>query len=160
MSEEIRRSGVIIIMKTIIKSCIFILLLCGVYRGIAQNSSTFVISGRVIDVSDMAVEFANVSLQMQDSVNVANTFTDNNGHFLLSDIHKGRYKLRISYFSQELYSQDIVIDGNIDLAIISVDCGITLNETVVTAKPTLKKEEGGMFWRIYLFLNLQKTGLH
>jgi len=129
-------------MKTIIKSCIFILLLCGVYRGIAQNSSTFVISGRVIDVSDMAVEFANVSLQMQDSVNVANTFTDNNGHFLLRDIHKGRYKLSISYFSQELYSQDIVIDGNIDLAIISVDCGITLNETVVTAKPTLKKEAG------------------
>lgn len=114
-----------------------------------------------MDVSNMAVEFANVSLKMQDSVNVVNTFTDNDGTFLLRNIHKGKYKLSISYFSQELYSQDIIIiDGNIDLGVIPVDCGITLNETVVTAKPTLKRRPGSMFWIIYHFLNLQKTGLH
>lgn len=129
-----------IVKRFLLKRAVFILLLCGVYSSNAQD--LFTVSGRIVDEGNAAFEFATVSLKIQDSLTSASVITDSDGCFQLKNINRGKYKLSVSFFLQELYSQDVEVDNNINLNTIVVSAGITLNETVVTAKPTIKKEAG------------------
>lgn len=116
-----------IVKRFLLKRAVFILLLCSVYSSYAQD--LFTISGRIVDENNAAFEFATVSLKIQDSLAVASVITDSEGCFQLNNINRGKYKLSVSFFLQELYSQDVEVDNNINLNTIVVSAGITLNET-------------------------------
>ncbi len=65
----------------------------------AQNKTAYTINGKVLDNSDHApIEFANVILyNLNDSVPVAFTTTDEQGHYTLHPKKAGEYRMTVSF---------------------------------------------------------------
>ncbi len=117
-------------------------------NGYAQKS--YSISGMVKDNVNGTLIGATVTLRNNGGSVVAGTSVDVEGHFVLSDIPAGSYKLNISYLGFDDYNRDIsVVDGEVNLGIIKM--GMTkstaLNEVKIVEKtpPVQQKQDTTQF---------------
>ena len=104
----------------------------------AQNK----IMGKVVDQTDKPVKYAEVILQNADSVVVKSEITNEIGTFTITNVSNGTYKLNIQYFSENIYSQIIKIENNLNLGVILLDASFPLEEVIITTKTNLKKKVG------------------
>src|SRR5690554_1663889 len=101
--------------------------------GLSQNN----ITGKVVGQTNEPIEYAEVVLQTLDSISIKSELTNEEGVFTITDVSNGTYELNIQYFSENIYSQIINVDSNIDFDTIITDSGITLGELVITVKKPL-----------------------
>jgi len=95
------------------------------------------------------VVYAQIILQTTDSIVVKSELTDENGIFTIKDVANGTYLLNIKYFSENIFSQIINVNGNLDLETIVADEGLTLGEVTITAqKPLIEKEVDRLIFNV------------
>ncbi len=105
--------------------------------GFSQNT----LVGKVTEKTGEPIEYAEVVLQSLNSVAAKYELTDANGVFTISDVANGNYQLNIQYFSQNIHSQTIQLNADLNLGTIIANAGLTLNEIVVTGtKPLIERQ--------------------
>jgi hypothetical protein len=105
-------------------------------------SQIYNITGNLKDIDNNPIAFANVLLVQSDtSVPIEGTTTDDFGDFVISDIKKGTYLLKISFLGFIEYSNDINLDKNIDLKtiILKEDLQQLDGVTIIAKRPTVKR---------------------
>lgn len=109
----------------------------------ALSSQEYRLSGFVKNYDTTTLPFANVFLlRSVDSTLIKGSSADENGYFVLTDVTKGLYLLKASYFGSQttLVPLDITKDVNIG-ALVMEKSEETLDEVVVTARrPTLQRK--------------------
>ena len=101
----------------------------------------FDITGKVVDMNNSPVDYAEVLLLQLDSTAVASKLTNAEGDFSISDVAAGNYQILIRSFSQKLYEQKIVLTDNLDLKSIKVNKQIDLQEVVVESKTPIVEQK-------------------
>lgn len=101
--------------------------------GFAQNT----ITGKIVGQANEPIEYAEVILHTLDSIAIKSELTNEEGVFTFKDIARGTYKLNIQYFSQNIFSKIIKLEGSLDLETIITDAGLNLSEVVITGKKPL-----------------------
>jgi hypothetical protein len=101
--------------------------------GLSQNT----ITGKIVGQTNEPIEYAEVVLQTLDLLAIKSELTNEEGVFTFKDIAKGTYKLNIQYFSQNIFSKIIKLEGNLDLETIITNAGLNLSEVVITGKKPL-----------------------
>jgi hypothetical protein len=101
--------------------------------GLSQNT----ITGKIVGQTNEPIEYAEVVLQTLDLIAIKSELTNEEGVFTFKDIAKGTYKLNIQYFSQNIFSKIIKLEGNLDLETIITNAGLNLSEVVITGKKPL-----------------------
>lgn len=99
--------------------------------------SQYKISGKVENGSSFPIEYAEVSLHTLNSIVPNPELTNKNGEFNIVNIKKGQYELNIRYFSENIYSQFINIENDLELKTIVINTGLTLKDVVVETKKSL-----------------------
>lgn len=116
----------------------------------AMAQGGYTVSGVVKDnVNEMLIG-ATVSLKTNADAFVAGTAVDIDGHFALTDIAPGSYKISISYLGYDDYNKTIsIIDGELNLGIIKMITtkSTQLNEVKIVEKapPVQQKEDTTQF---------------
>ena len=101
--------------------------------GFSQNT----ITGKVVGQTNEPIEYAEVVLQSLDSTAIKSELTNEEGIFTIAEVSNGIYKLNIKYFSENIYSQIIRVEGNLNLETIVTETNLTLGEVVITGKKPL-----------------------
>jgi hypothetical protein len=112
----------------------------------AYAQKGYTISGIVKDNVNETLIGASVSLRNSADSLVAGTSVDLDGHFALSDVMPGPYRLSVSYLGYDDYSKNInVVDGEVNLGIIRMAAtkSTTLNEVKIVERtpPVTQKED-------------------
>lgn len=118
--------------------------------GVGQDLS---VTGKVVSDNNEPVPYATVLLlklidaEFSDYKGVS---TDENGFFELKDLDSGSYKVSISFLGFENFSQEVALDGTLNLETIVLKESVqSLNEISIVAKrPTLKKEPDRLVFNI------------
>ncbi len=94
------------------------------------------ITGKVVDVQNQPIEFANVVL-LKDENNeiVAGTITDEKGNFVIKTDKDGEFNLQISFVGFENYT--MAISSTIDIGNIILISNNELDEVVVIARKSI-----------------------
>lgn len=121
-------------------------LLFFVTTGLSYAQSGYTVSGIVKDNVNETLIGASVALRNSGDSLVAGTSVDLDGHFTLSDIAPGPYRLTISYLGYDDYNKNInVLDGEVNLGIIKMSTtqSTRLNEVKIVEKapPVQQKED-------------------
>lgn len=127
---------------------ILITLCCFGPNALAQNGRT--VSGIVKDNVNEVLIGATVSLKDNSGKFVAGTAVDVDGHFALSDIQPGAYKINITYLGYDDYNKDITVgDGELNLGIIKMantkSTQLTEIKIVEKAPPVQQKDDTTQF---------------
>lgn len=127
---------------TILFSCLF--------AGVLHAQKKYTISGIVKDNVNEPLIGATISLRNTADSFVAGTATDIDGHFVLSDIDAGAYRVSISYLGFGDYYKDIqVTDGELNLGIVRMGevKSTELKEVKIVEKapPVQQKEDTTQF---------------
>lgn len=114
--------------------------LCVASSALSQNIK---LKGQVRFEDNNAAEAANVVLQKQDSVFVTGTSTDSKGHFALSMIEPGDYRLVISMIGfQEIVTELKGLAQSVDLGeFVMREEAEALDEVTVTAANVINKSD-------------------
>lgn len=134
-------------MRNFKKHFIFALIIAAVSvcSGHAQTTG-YTVTGTVLekDGSHEAVVLATVRLTATaDSTRKYLKATDEDGHFTISGVAEGRYRLGISCMGYDAYSRDINVSGDTDAGIISLKMsGKVLDEVTVLARFSKLKPTG------------------
>ncbi|OMQ08709.1 outer membrane beta-barrel family protein [[Flexibacter] sp. ATCC 35103] len=112
---------------------VFIILLLIPFCGYSQ----YKISGKLVNENNSPVEYAEVTLQTSNSISLHSELTNKYGEFNINNIKGDNYELSIKYFSQNVYSQFIIIDNNLDLKTINLNIGISLTGVILENKKSL-----------------------
>jgi len=111
----------------------------------AYAQKGYTVSGIVKDNVNETLIGAAVTLKTGNDSTVSGTSVDIDGHFALSDIPPGAYRLTISYLGYEDYNKNInVVDGEVNLGIIKMGASksTTLNEVkIVERTPPVQQKE-------------------
>ena len=101
------------------------------------------IEGRVKDVQNNAIPYANVLLKNDKSELVKAGISDDNGYFNLKDVVSGSYTLEVSSLGFSLYTQKLNYDGSqLPLGnIVLQEDAQALDEVTVTAKKPIIEVE-------------------
>ena len=105
-------------------------------------SQNYSIVGELQDEKKAPIAFANVILiDLEDINSVKGTITDESGQFILDNLKKGNYVLKISFLGFDGYSSRVELDRNIDFEIITLKETVEeLNGvTVIAKRPTIKR---------------------
>src|SRR5690606_12524642 len=107
--------------------CVLLLLAVAVSSAaLAQQT----ISGHVLHADNSAVH--NASVELLNS-NLA-TATDNQGHFILSEVPAGTYMIRVSALGYAAENHTVLVDGSVTLDFQLTAVENRLDEAVVTAQ--------------------------
>ncbi|QNK76863.1 TonB-dependent receptor [Winogradskyella sp. PAMC22761] len=111
----------------------------------------YTLSGRVVDINNNPVEFANVVIitENEDGV-LKGTSTDENGFFNLVNISLSTFHIKISYIGYEEFQQKIVITSDLDLkTILLKESSENLGEvTVFAVKPTITRKPDRLIFNV------------
>lgn len=120
-----------------IKRIASLLALTLVFAGVsvAQN---FKIAGVVNDTVGQPIPYATVSLLRTDSTLAGGTITDDNGHWSIDNIAKGKYVLSVSFIGYETSKQNLTISKNISnvIAVLREEA-VAIQTVEVVAKQRL-----------------------
>ncbi|NNE31319.1 MAG: TonB-dependent receptor [Winogradskyella sp.] len=109
------------------------------------------ISGKIVDVNNNPIEFANVILSEVDSSEfLKGTSTDDKGNFELINLKPETYVLKISFIGHKELEQIIVLTGSLNLkTIVLEETPEALGEvTVVGRKPTITRKPDRLVFNI------------
>jgi len=112
-----------------------LLLILLIIPSISYSQNT--ITGKVVEQTNEPIEYAEVVLQSLDSTAIKSELTNEEGIFTIAEVSNGIYKLNIKYFSENIYSQIIRVEGNLNLETIVTETNLTLGEVVITGKKPL-----------------------
>ena len=112
-----------------------LLLILLIIPSISYSQNT--ITGKVVEQTNEPIEYAEVVLQTLDSTAIKSELTNEEGIFTIVDVSNGTYELNIKYFSQNIYSQIITVESNLNLETIVTETDLTLGEVVITGKKPL-----------------------
>ena len=119
------------------KRLLFVLFLLKTCLSLFSQS---VISGRVTENENEAIEFALVTLkQLSDSSVVVYATTDENGRYQLTTTKKGTFFVHVSFlgYSPQIKPVDLSVDKNLpDLDFVMTPDAITLQEVLVKGRKT------------------------
>lgn len=118
--------------------------------GLTHAQKGYTVSGIVKDNVNEVLIGASVSLKNGGDSLVAGTSVDVDGHFALSDIPPGPYRLTISYLGYDNYFKNInVLDAEVNLGIIKMTTtkSTTLGEVKIVEKtpPVQQKDDTTQF---------------
>ncbi len=131
------------------KSLRFSLLL--ILFSLVSFGQNYSVSGTVLDVTNLPIEFANVIILSEDeSTILKGTSTDDKGDFNISNLSSNTYIIKVSYIGYSDYKQKIVLTGNLDLKTIQLqEDAQSLGEINITVKrPTVKREADRLVFNI------------
>lgn len=120
---------------------LFLMQLCAITY--AQQGYT--VSGIVKDNVNETLIGATIAVRNSSDSMIAGTTVDMDGHFALSNIPPGPYRLNISYIGYEDYSKNFnVIDGEVNLGIIkmSTSKSTTLSEVKIVERVSPVQQNG------------------
>lgn len=119
-------------MKQLFLSLLF---LCLSYSLFAQSS--YDITGNIVNNQNNIIEIGDVLLLTQKDKKIAKYTSVNTGKFLLTNVPKNQYVLKISCLGYKDYTVPLILNKNIDLNIILIEAETQLNEIniKVTKKP-------------------------
>lgn len=110
----------------------------------SENEPAGIIKGRIIDsVSSQAIEYATISLMVQENNKVINgTTTDDKGNFTLDGVVDGNYKILVYFIGYRTCSLNNIVvnktNQNIDLGNIKLaNMRATLKEVTVTSEKSI-----------------------
>lgn len=90
----------------------YLILILSVICTMTFAQSASVISGQVVDKSNMPIERATiVLLNLPDSTMIKGTLTNQKGSFSLNQIEDGKYVVRISFVGYKSYTRQVVISN-------------------------------------------------
>ncbi|MBB1138259.1 TonB-dependent receptor domain-containing protein [Myroides sp. WP-1] len=113
---------------------LFMAFFCGIALLQAQNS----IKGKVLNQAKQPIDFAELHLLKEtDDQLVQQGFTSETGEFNLTNIPTAQYTLTINYLGQQLYTQNITLDRDLDLGEIITESSTALEEIVLQAEKKL-----------------------
>ena len=75
------------------------------------STEAAILRGKVVDSKNVPLEFVNVSLLDASGKLVAGGIVDQTGHFELSNVKNGNYKLKISYVGYETIEKNITVNA-------------------------------------------------
>ncbi|SFZ91680.1 CarboxypepD_reg-like domain-containing protein [Flaviramulus basaltis] len=105
-------------------------------------SQEYSISGNLKDIDKKSIAFANVVLLEPENASlIQGTTTDDSGNFLLKNIKKGTYILKISFLGFNDYSSEIELNKDLDLNTIILKENLQQLDgiTIVSKRPTIKR---------------------
>lgn len=102
-------------------------------------SQQFSIKGKVINQNKEQVEFVIASL-FKDNKIVTSVSTDSLGNFEMKT-EKGSYRLQLEQFGTEYVNKEIILDQNIDLAIIEIKESINLEGVTIKSRKKLVEQK-------------------
>lgn len=120
---------------------LFLLMAVGAVQVNAQHG----ITGEVKDANtEDGIPMATVSLLTQkDSALVTGTTTDLDGNFEINGVKSGRYLIKIQYLGYGNYMEEVGVEENVDLGVISMmEAAQTLTEINVVANRATGKQKG------------------
>lgn len=100
------------------------------------------LSGKVKDVNNIPIAYTNVVLLINEDAELLNgTTTDDMGFFKFENLKSGQYQLKISYLGYKEYTQNIILNSDINLGtiILEEDTQELDGVTVVAKRPTVKR---------------------
>lgn len=116
------------------KITLFLLFFCCITMVHAQHN----VKGRILNSENQPVDFAEIHLLKEDGEKlVQQGFSNETGNFSLTNIPPERYKLNIHYLGQLLYTQNLVINQDINLQDLVAEASTALEEIVVQAEKKL-----------------------
>ncbi len=78
-------------------------------------TQNFSLSGNIQNKNKEALVFANITLQTKDTIYIKSSVSDNNGIFILKNIKKDTYLIKITSFGFQEYTNKITIAKNVIL---------------------------------------------
>jgi len=136
--------------KTLFAICTFLAFPLAIF------SQSFSLSGHVISEDNTAISYANILvIKTADSTTVSGTTSDESGKFILSELAKDTYLIKVSFVGFGEYTKEIVLNSDLDLGTITLyQEAESLDEIEIIAKrPTLKRENDR------LIFSVEKTSL-
>lgn len=104
---------------------------------ICQNiSAQNTLKGKLQNDQQSALDFAELHLLQKENL-IKQTFSDEEGTFIISDIPSGEYLLNILYVGQQILQKEIHIDKDLDLGTLFLNTNTQLGEIVVKAEKKL-----------------------
>lgn len=100
----------------------------------------FLVKGSIVNQNKQPVEFVNVIVFKNNSLQPQGTITDNQGLFELK-LKSGIYKIVLAQFGEEHYSTQIDVKKDINLGEIEIKESQTLDNVIVTARKKLVKRK-------------------
>lgn len=111
------------------------------------------VTGKVVDNTNVPIEFANVVLTNKDKSNIiTGTISDEKGNFTIKTDINGEFNLQISFVGFEEYTK--TVNSTIDLGKIILNLNIELNEVVIIARKKIIERKGNK-----LIFNVKNTHL-
>lgn len=115
------------------------------FFGYAQHK----ISGKVKDENNFPIEHTEIIIKALNSNQLNSFFTNKNGEFTINEVQKGNYQLTINYFSEEIYSQLITINSDLDLKNIVINMYLSLNNvTIENKKPLIENKADRLIFNV------------
>lgn len=115
------------------------------------SSQEYVLSGRVENVENEPVSYANIQLlSVADTTLVNGTSTENNGNFEIDGVAKGSYFIKASYIENESPLRKIDVNDDVVLETIRLnEDAQALSEVIVTSqKPRLERKVDRLVFNI------------
>lgn len=131
-----------------IKTYFFILL---IFIPVGIFSQDYSVKGKVYDVNNSPISFANiVLLNTETDAVVTGTSSDDSGNFFIDNIASEKYIIKVSFIGFKDFSKEIEVDKNLDFAtiILEEDKEDLEEVTIITKKPTIKKEADRLVFNI------------
>ena len=126
---------------------VFLTFLCS-YACFSQD---ILVSGRVMDAQNAAIDFANVILlNTTDNTVLKGTTTNAEGYFILEHIEAGAYQLNISFIGYTTFEKTLELDASVDLnTLILQETTESLDAVnIVVQQPTFKKQSDRLVFNI------------
>ncbi|WP_169786426.1 outer membrane beta-barrel protein [Pseudalgibacter alginicilyticus] len=100
----------------------------------------FTIRGQVNNSENTPIAFANVTAMSSDSLNLG-VITSENGHFVISNLKKKIYTLKVSFIGFKTYETTLLVDKDIDFGILILEENIEQLHgiTIIAKNPTVKR---------------------
>lgn len=89
--------------------------------------------GKVVTIENNPLEYTEVILFSESKVPLINSLTDEKGRFMI-EYQKGTYILEIRQFKDVLYTQNIELNVDLDLGILTINTTNVLEDVVISRK--------------------------
>lgn len=126
-------------LKVILLSALLLLFL-----PLSSSAQNHTVKGTVVDSkSKDPLPYVNVGLfRISDTLFMRGATTDLKGNFVIPDVKKETYFVRISLVGYQEYFQKVTINGNTDLGSLSLKSGTTLQAVEVSASKPMYSMDG------------------
>ncbi len=104
------------------------------------SGQQFIIKGKVENAQHAPVEFVYVSLLSNDSALVQRTATDSAGLFVIKNVG-GNYRLVIEQFGREFLNKTVLLNGDTDMGIITINETAELGGITIASRKKLVEQK-------------------